>query len=74
MEFLCNIIEVRSPRFLSAISCLTATRDAFANASVSTLANASLSADTAGITYTTLTGPALNERVFPGTLGPVRLS
>jgi regulation of enolase protein 1 (concanavalin A-like superfamily) len=36
---------------------------AFATASVSTLANAALSADTAGGSYTTLTGPALAEEV-----------
>lgn len=48
--------------FLSiAVIFLVTASSAFATATVSTLANASVSADTAGGTYTPLTGPVLTE-------------
>jgi hypothetical protein len=57
---------------LVGLGCFLAAGAAFANVSVSTLANASLPADTAGGSYTTLTGPALDEGVSrdigPGTI------
>ena len=52
----------RTINLLAVISCLVAgTNQVWATASVTKLANASLSADTTGATYTTLSGPALTE-------------
>ena len=46
---------------LFALLALASARTAQASASVTTLASSSISADTTGGTYTTLTGPVLTE-------------
>jgi hypothetical protein len=62
-----NIRAKTAMLFVFAFALVGANQAMAANASVSTLASASISADTAGASFTTLTGPALDE----GTSGNV---